>query len=201
MIIVGLTGGIASGKSTVAGMLVEKGAFLIDADVIAREVVLPGKPAWQEIRGWLGPGITGPDGAIDRLGLGKLIFEDPAARKKLNGIVHPRIAESFVCSAEEIRRRYPEAVVIFDVPLLIEAGMEQLVDLVALVYVPAEVQLARLQSRDNLTPAEACSRVQAQMPLAEKKSHAHIIIDNSGSLAETWRQVDHLWEEIEERRG
>ncbi|MGB4214255.1 MAG: dephospho-CoA kinase, partial [Dethiobacteria bacterium] len=113
MIIIGLTGGIASGKSTVARMLEEKGALLLDADFIAREVVLPGKPAWREIRDWLGPSITGPGGAIDRARLGKLIFSDPAARERLNGIVHPRVMETFITRTEEIRRRHPDAVVVY----------------------------------------------------------------------------------------
>ncbi len=198
MIIIGLTGGIASGKSTVADMLVERGALLLDADKIAREVVLPGKRAWHEIREWLGPSIAGPDGSIDRVRLGELVFGDFAARQRLNRIVHPRVAEAFTARTEEIRRRRPDAVVVYDVPLLIEAGMERLVDLVVLVYVSGEIQLERLQSRDNLTPAEALSRVRAQMPLAEKRNHAAVIIDNSGSLAETRRQVEGFWEKLPE---
>jgi dephospho-CoA kinase len=199
MIIIGLTGGIASGKSTVAGILEEKGALLLDADLIAREVVLPGKPAWREIRDWLGPSITGPDGAIDRARLGKLIFADPAARQRLNGIVHPRVTESFVTRTEEIRQQCPDAVVVYDVPLLIEAKMDRLVDLVVLVYAAEEIQLARLQSRDNLPAADALSRVRAQMPLAEKRAYADVVIDNSGSRAETLRQVNRFWKELHDR--
>lgn len=199
MIIIGLTGGIASGKSTVAGILEEKGALLLDADLIAREVVLPGKPAWREIRDWLGPSITGPDGAIDRARLGKLIFADPAARQRLNGIVHPRVMESFVTRTEEIRQQCPDAVVVYDVPLLIEAKMDRLVDLVVLVYAAEEIQLARLQSRDNLPAADALSRVRAQMPLAEKRAYADVVIDNSGSQAETLRQVNRFWKELHDR--
>ncbi len=201
MIIIGLTGGIASGKSTVARMLEEKGALLLDADFIAREVVLPGKPAWREIRDWLGPSITGPGGAIDRARLGKLIFSDPAARQKLNGIVHPRVMETFITRTEEIRRRHPDAVVVYDVPLLIEAKMDRMVDLVVLVYAAEEIQLARLQSRDKLTAAEALSRLRAQMPLAEKRAYADVIIDNSGSLAETRRQLESFWKNLRLRSG
>ncbi len=201
MIIVGLTGGIASGKSTVARMLVEKGALLLDADAAAREVVLPGQPAWHEIREWLGPSITGAGGAIDRARLAAIIFGDPAARQRLEGIIHPRVMESFAARMEEIRRRHPGAVVVYDVPLLIEAGMERLVDLVLLVHVPEGIQLSRLQARDNLSAAEALSRVRAQMPLAEKKARAHEIIDNSGSRTETRRQVDRFWEDLLSRRG
>lgn len=201
MIIIGLTGGIASGKSTVARMLEEKGALLLDADFIAREVVLPGKPAWREIRDWLGPSITGPGGAIDRARLGKLIFSDPAARQRLNGIVHPRVMETFITRTEEIRRRHPDAVVVYDVPLLIEAKMDRMVDLVVLVYAAEEIQLARLQSRDKLTAAEALSRLRAQMPLAEKRAYADVIIDNSGSLAETRRQLESFWKNLRLRSG
>lgn len=199
MIIIGLTGGIASGKSTVARMLEEKGALLLDADRIAREVVLPGEPAWREIRDWLGPSITGPDGAIDRDRLGKLVFADPAARQRLNGIVHPRVIEAFSSRTEEIRRRDPAAVLVYDVPLLIEAKMDRLVDLVLLVYVPVKIQLARLQDRDNLSPAEALFRVQAQMSLEKKKAYADVIIDNSGSPGETLLQVDRFWKELQAR--
>ncbi|NLA46311.1 MAG: dephospho-CoA kinase [Firmicutes bacterium] len=199
--IIGLTGGIASGKSTVARMLEEKGALLLDADFIAREVVLPGKPAWREIRDWLGPSITGPGGAIDRARLGKLIFSDPAARERLNGIVHPRVMETFITRTEEIRRRHPDAVVVYDVPLLIEAKMDRMVDLVVLVYAAEEIQLARLQSRDKLTAAEALSRLRAQMPLAEKRAYADVIIDNSGSLAETRRQLESFWKNLRLRSG
>ncbi|MFY9385554.1 MAG: dephospho-CoA kinase [Dethiobacteria bacterium] len=201
MIIIGLTGGIASGKSTVARMLEEKGALLLDADFIAREVVLPGKPAWREIRDWLGPSITGPGGAIDRARLGKLLFSDPAARERLNGIVHPRVMETFITRTEEIRRRHPDAVVVYDVPLLIEAKMDRMVDLVVLVYAAEEIQLARLQSRDKLTAAEALSRLRAQMPLAEKRAYADVIIDNSGSLAETRRQLESFWKNLRLRSG
>ncbi len=199
MIIIGLTGGIASGKSTVSRMLEEKGALLLDADRIAREVVLPGKEAWREIRDWLGPAITCSDGTIDRDRLGKLVFTDPAARQRLNGIVHPRVFEELMNRTEEIRRQHPDAVLVYDVPLLIEAKMDRLVDLVVLVYVPAEIQLLRLQNRDNLSPAEALSRLRAQISLEEKRAYADIIIDNSGSRSETLRQVDCFWRELQDR--
>ncbi len=199
MIIVGLTGGVASGKSTVARMFVEKGAFLLDADLIAREVVLPGQPAWQEIRAWLGPAFTDPDGAINRERLGRLVFSDSDAREKLNGIVHPRVAGQFARRTDEVRRRCPDAVVIYDVPLLIEAKMDRLVDLVVVVYVPAEVQLARLQSRDSLSAEEALARVEAQMPLEEKRAYADAVIDNSGTLTATRRQVGRFWKELQDR--
>ena len=193
MIIVGLTGGIASGKSTVARMLEEKGAFLIDADRVAREVVLPGTEAWRELKAWLGPSIIGPGGAVDRERLGELVFTDSAARQRLNAIVHPRVFEIFARRTEEIRRRQPSAVLVYDVPLLIESKMNRLVDLVLLVYVPTGIQRRRLQKRDSLSSAETASRLRAQMPLEEKRAYADIIIDNRGSLDLTRRQVDCFW--------
>lgn len=193
MLIIGLTGGIASGKSTVARMLEQKGAFLLDADRFAREAVRPGEAAWSEIVEWLGPAITGPGGALDRQRLGELIFADPDARRRLEAIVHPRVFEAFSKGAEQIRHRHPSAVIIYDVPLLIESKMDQQVDLVLLIYVPRAVQLERLQIRDSLTAVEALVRVQSQMCLEEKRTYADLIIDNRGSRAETLRQVDCVW--------
>ena len=199
MIIVGLTGGVASGKSTVARMLKQKGALLLDADRIAREVVLPGEAAWSEIIAWLGPAIAGPDGAIDRGRLGELVFADPEARQRLNAIVHPRVIETFVRRTGEIEDRCGDAVLIYDVPLLIESRMDRLVDLVVVVYLPEEIQLLRLQGRDNLSREAALARMRAQLSLEEKRAHADIIIDNRGSLGETARQVDRLWEKLQDR--
>lgn len=199
MIIVGLTGGVASGKSTVARMLQQKGALLLDADRIAREVVLPGEAAWSEIIAWLGPAIAGPDGAIDRRRLGELVFADPEARQRLNAIVHPRVIETFVRRTGEIEDRCGDAVLIYDVPLLIESRMDRLVDLVVVVYLPEEIQLLRLQGRDNLSREAALARMRAQLSLEEKRAHADIIIDNRGSLGETARQVDRLWEKLQDR--
>lgn len=199
MIIVGLTGGVASGKSTVARMLEGKGALVLDADRIAREVVLPGEEAWRELRDWLGPSIAGPQGDLDRRRLGELVFNDPIARQRLNAIVHPRVFEVFAARTAEIRRRDPDAVLIYDVPLLLETGMEGLVDLVVLVYVPAGIQLQRLQSRDDLTPEAALSRIGAQISLEEKRALADTIIDNSGTRDETLHRVAHLWGELQAR--
>ena len=201
MLIIGLTGGIASGKSTVARMLEKKGAFLLDADHIAKEVVRPGEAAWHEIVEWLGASITGPGGALDRRRLSELIFADPGARRRLEAIVHPRVFETLARETAKIRRRSPSAVLIYDVPLLIESKMDELVDLVLLVYVPPEVQLKRLQKRDNLSAAEALSRVRAQMSLEEKRACADYIIDNRGSRGKTLRQVNCFWAGLQSRPG
>ncbi len=200
MLIIGLTGGIASGKSMVAKMLAEKGAYLIDADQLAREVVEPDQPAWREIVEWLGESILLPDRRIDRAGLSRLVFNDRGMLEKLNKIVHPRVGSRFVNRSEEIRQKDPEAVVVYDIPLLIEAGMQQIVDVVLLVYVPREVQIDRLKMRDGLDRKDAEQRLRVQMPLEEKKKYAHTVIDNSGSLDETARQVEVFWRTVCEQR-
>ncbi len=201
MRVIGLTGSIASGKSTVAKMLAEKGVYLIDADLLAREVVEPDQPAWQEIVDWLGESILRPDRQIDRAKLADFVFNDRQMLEKLNNIVHPRVSSRFMLLSERIKEKDPDAVIVYDVPLLIEAGMQDIVDLVLLAYVPREVQLARLQSRDGLNRSGAELRLKAQMPLEEKKKYADVIIDNSGSLAETSRQVDQFWNKLTLSRG
>lgn len=196
MRIIGLTGGIASGKSTVAKMLVEKGAHLLDADHLAREAVEPDTPAWKEIVAWLGEDILLPDRNINRGKLADLVFNDRRMLDKLNKIVHPWVGRRFIELSKELGEKEPDAVLIYDIPLLIEAGMQKMVDLVLLVYAPREVQLSRLQQRDGLSRADAEKRIRAQKPLEEKKRHAGAIIDNSLTLAETARQVDQFWEKF-----
>jgi len=201
MFIIGLTGGIASGKSTVAKMLVEKGACLIDADRLAREVVEPGRPAWRDIVEWLGDAILLPDRNLDRARLAEIVFNDRSKLEKLNRIVHPRVGERFGALTEEIKKRDPDAVVVYDIPLLIEAGMQKIVDLVLLVYVTPEIQASRLQQRDGISRAAAEARIKAQKPLEEKKELADVIIDNSGAEAETARQVDRFWQNLKKEKG
>ncbi len=193
MLIIGLTGGIASGKSTVSAMLVAKGAYLLDADQLAREAVEPDQPAWREIVDWLGESILLPDRTIDRAGLAEIVFNNRQKLKKLNQIVHPRVGSRLLSLAEEINKKDPDAVVVYDIPLLIEAGMQKMVDLVLLVYVPRETQILRLQQRDMISRSEAENRIGAQKPLEDKKKEADFIIDNQGTLAETARQVDQFW--------
>lgn len=194
MRIIGLTGGIASGKSTVAKMLQEKGAYLLDADQLAREAVEPGQPAWQEIVNWLGQSILLPDRSIDRATLGNLVFNDKQKLEQLNKIVHPWVGERFIKLSEEIKEKDPEAVLVYDIPLLVEAGMQKMVDMIILVYVPRETQIMRLQQRDGISRVEAETRLKAQKPLEDKKKDADVIIDNRGMLAETACQVDRFWE-------
>jgi dephospho-CoA kinase len=196
MRIIGLTGGIASGKSTVAKMLEAKGAHLLDADRLAREAVEPDQPAWREIVKWLGETILLPDRSIDRLKLGNIVFNDRRMLDKLNKIVHPWVGRRFLTLAEEIREKDPEGILIYDIPLLIEAGMQKMVDLVLLVYVPRQVQVERLMMRDQLSRADAEKRIKAQMSIEEKKKDAAVIIDNSGPLAQTAAQVDQFWDKL-----
>ncbi|HHX87507.1 MAG TPA: dephospho-CoA kinase [Firmicutes bacterium] len=193
MVTIGLTGGIASGKSTVAGMLQKKGALPLSADIIAREIVKPGEKAWQEIVDWLGKGILNPEGFIDRQRLGELVFNDSKARDRLNAITHPWIRQEILLRMEKLRQEYPQSALVMEVPLLIETGLYRMVDLVLLVYVNPQIQLTRLQQRDRLSARQAKNRLQAQMPLQEKRKYAHYIIDNSGSRRHTTQQVELFW--------
>jgi dephospho-CoA kinase len=185
LIIAGLTGGIASGKSTVSYFLREAGAVIIDADAIARDVVKNGLPAWREIVRAFGKEVLLPDGEIDRARLGGIIFGDSSKKEILNGIVHPHVIDKTAELIEEAKKTSPEAIVILDVPLLIEAGMDKGLDAVILVYAPEELQLKRLAERDGLSHEDALLRVRSQMPIEKKKDFATIIIDNSGSLENT----------------
>jgi dephospho-CoA kinase len=188
-LLVGLTGGIASGKSAVSRQLVALGCWLVDADVLAREVVAPGEPAWRAIVETFGPDVVGPDGQLDRKRLGALVFGDPARRKALEAITHPAIMARRQAILEAWAAEGFDGLVVLDIPLLIEVGAAAHVDRVVLVYAEREVQLERLMGRDSFDRAEAERRVTSQMPLAEKVRHAHFVIDNSGTPEETAAQV------------
>lgn len=186
----GLTGGIASGKSTVANLLVERGAILIDADRIAREVVLPGTPLLGRVAERFGQAILHPDGSLNRKKLGEIVFADDASRKDLEGLLHPEIRALMKKRMQEAEVNQPEKLVVVDVPLLYESGLSAMFDEVIVVYVPLDEQERRLMARDGLSPEQARRRIEAQQSLELKKSQADIVIDNSGSLLETIRQVD-----------
>lgn len=192
----GLTGGIASGKSTVAAMLAEAGARIVDADRIARRVVRKGQPAWHEIVAHFGEAILQDDGQIDRDALGAIIFHDAEAQKSLNRIVHPRVMASMAREVRETAAAHPDALIVMDVPLLIESGLHTTVPIVILVYVPASVQQDRLMRRDGLSAADATARMRAQMPIDDKRAHAHYIIDNTGGREATRRQVLAIYRRI-----
>jgi dephospho-CoA kinase len=195
MRMIGLTGGIATGKSLVASMLAERGATVIDADALAREVVQPGEPALAEVVERFGAGVLQPDGALDRARLGAIVFADPEARRDLERITHPRIAALMQQrTAGAVAQGAP--VVVLDIPLLFEGERERSLDGVLLVYAPVEVQLERLRSRDGIDAAAARQRLDAQLPIEEKRSLATWIIDNSGDLESTRRQVDAWWRDV-----
>lgn len=191
MRVFGLTGGIASGKSTVTRMLRELGAEVIDADVLAREVVEPGTPALAAIAERF-PGVVGPDGRLERARLGARVFGNDAERAALNAIVHPAVRDAFAQRLDDARAR-GLARVVYDVPLLVESGMHQWMDGLALVWVPRDTQKARLMARDHLDEAAAEARLASQLPLDDKRQHATWVIDNSGDLAGTRAQVESVW--------
>lgn len=194
MRLIGLTGGIASGKSTVSRALRALGAEVLDADVLARQVVEPGTPGLAAVAARF-PGVVGPDGRLDRAALGARVFADPAERAALNALLHPRIAEAFLARTVELAARGVDTVV-YDAPLLVENRLHERMDGVVLVWVPREVQKARLMARDGLDAAAAEARLAAQLPLDDKRRFATWLVDNSGSEAATRAQVEQVWRAI-----
>ncbi len=195
-LLVGLTGGIATGKSVVAAMLEELGVPMIDFDVLARRVVEPDKPAWRDIVAHFGEHAIREDRALDRKKIAEIVFTDPEKRKMLEGFTHPRIREEFVAEVRSIREHDPDVIIQAVVPLLIESSLQPIFDHVVVVYAPTDVQMARLMERDGLAREEAESRLLAQLPIDDKAGHADTVIDNSGSLEETHRQVEELWQRL-----
>jgi len=192
VLILGLTGGIATGKSTVSRMFGELGAAHVDADSLAREVVTVGEPAWRALVDRFGSEILQADGSLDRKALAGLVFRDPQALTALNAITHPPI----IALARErlaTARASGALVCVLEAPLLYETGLDREVDRVVVVTASEATQLARLQSREHLPEAEARLRINAQLPLAEKVRRADYCIDNDGPLPATWRQVRDLW--------
>jgi dephospho-CoA kinase len=192
---IGLTGGIATGKSTAAKLLTEHGAILIDLDGIAREVVEPGQPSLSAIAERFGPAILQEDGKLDRKKLGAIVFADPAERKALEAIIHPAIRAVMKERMAYHESNTPEKLVVVDVPLLYESKLESYFEQIMVVYVPRETQLQRLLTRDKLTVEEARKRLEAQMDIEIKKERADVLIDNSGSLSETEEQIERFWRE------
>jgi len=191
MRVLGLTGGIGSGKSMVAQIFAELGAVVIDADQLAREVVEPGQPALQEIASTFGPDVLLPDGRLDRPKLAGIIFSDPAERAKLDAITHPRIRERMEGQIEA--RRWGRGVLILDIPLLYENNRTNMVEKVIVVWVDAQTQLQRIRQRDGLSAEAARQRISAQMPLDAKRARADHVIDNTGGRDETQRQVEAIY--------
>jgi dephospho-CoA kinase len=199
MLNVGLTGSIACGKTTVARMLEEKGAFHIDFDQLAHAVEAPDQPVWQQIVDFFGSGILHPDRTINRAKLGAIVFEDKEKLARLNGIVHPAVFDAWHRRIEEIKKIKPDAIILSDVPLLIEAGMQSLVDLVLLVYISPGEQLDRLIKRNGYSQDEAQRRLASQMSIEDKLPHAQVVINNQGNIEETRQVIDRIWQELLER--
>lgn len=191
MLRIGLTGGIGSGKSTVAALLAARGALVVDADRIAREVVEPGTPGLAAVVGAFGPGVLTADGALDRAALASIVFADPEARARLDGIVHPLVR----ARAEEVVAQAPtDAVVVQDVPLLVETGQAGRYDLVLVVEADLESRLARLVQR-GLGEDDARARIAAQATDEQRRAVADVVLDNSGSPDALAEQVDRFWTE------
>jgi len=198
--ILGLTGGIATGKSTITGMLRERGIPVIDADQIARDVVEPGKPAYEAIVAHFGREILLADGQIDRKKLGEIVFSDELERQKLNAIVHPEVRRVMREEAETAEKN-GASIVFMDIPLLFESKLQHMVDKIVVVYAPAHMQLARMMERDELQEEQAQKRLRAQFPIDQKKADADFLIDNSGSREEAERQVEEMLSAIRSEIG
>ena len=196
MLLVGLTGGIATGKSLVSEILRGLGTYIIDADKIAREVVEPQKPAWLEIVEFFGKDIVNKDRTINRKRLGEIVFNDPVKKRKLEEIVHPRVIEEESRMVKEYLKIKPDGIVIIDAALLIEAGSHKRVDKLIVVYSDKETQTKRLMERDGLSRPDAEKRIASQMPLDEKVKMADFVIDNSKGIEGTQRQTIDIFNKL-----
>ena len=198
MLRIGLTGGIGSGKSEVSRLLAEHGAVVIDADVLAREVVEPGTPGLAEVVEAFGAGVLADDGSLDRAALGARVFGDDAARRRLEAIIHPRVRAR---AAEIEAAADPDAIVVHDIPLLVETGQGDAFDGVIVVDVPVEVQIERLVSEREMSANEAQGRISAQASRQQRAGAADWIVDNTGSLADLRSAVARVWKELSDRAG
>ncbi len=189
MQVIGLTGGIATGKSTVSAILKKAGAVIIDADRIAREVVKKGLPAYREIVENFGETVLLSNGEINRSVLGDLIFNDPRKKKLLNRIVHPHVRRETNRQLKDMEKSSPDTIAVLDIPLLFEAEMHKDLSEVIVVYAPEHIQVKRLMKRDNISEADAVARVRSQMPIEEKKNRATIVIGNSGTMEDTRKRT------------
>lgn len=198
MIIVGLTGGVACGKSSVARLFQDCGAILIDADVLARTVVERGKPALKDIARVFGKKSLLPDGTLNRPALAKIVFGSPAKLKKLNAIVHPRVAREQARMTREIANQEPRAVVVYDAPVLIEAGAHKRMDKIVVVSADEQTQIKRLHNRSHLSKTEALRRIKSQMPLAKKTAMADYVIDGTLSFEQTKHEVQRIFAELKQ---
>ncbi len=196
VLVLGITGNIASGKSTVSKELAHRGAVVLDADQLAREVVASGSSALKKVVKLFGTEILQKDGDLDRDRLGQMVFADVKVRAMLNGIIHPEIAKKSIEQLQQLRETTSAPLIVYEAPLLFEVGAETRVDKVLVVKIDEEEQLRRLMARDRLSEADARQRMNTQMQQEKKIIRADFVIDNSGTLVETQKQVDALWGEL-----
>jgi dephospho-CoA kinase len=198
MFIVGLTGGIASGKSIVAKVFQDLGAHIIDADRIVHELLEPGQPAWEEVIKYFGPEIVFPDKTIDRRKLGDIVFNNAEKRAWLNQCLHPKVFTAYTALVKHLCTREPHALIVFDAALLIETGYHRKMDKMVVVYANEEQQTERLTSRNRFSRDQALARIRSQMPLSEKRKHADYVIENTGTREETERQARAVFQTLKQ---
>jgi dephospho-CoA kinase len=201
VLLVGLTGGIGSGKSEVSKRLAALGAVIVDADKVAREVVQPGTPGLEQVVDAFGRQVLLPDGTLDREGLGRIVFGDPQKLARLNSIVHPLVGERIAAMMADVERDHPDAVVVYDVPLLVENGLQDRYQVVLVVATAPDTQLRRLVEQRGMTEADARARIAAQAPLEAKLAVADHVIDNDGDLAALDAAVEEVWRDLTDRAG
>ena len=199
MLLVGLTGGIGSGKSEVTRRLAARGAVIVDADLIAREVVAPGTPGLAQVVEVFGPEVLTADGGLDRDAVAARVFDDSAARQRLNSIIHPLVGARSLELIAAAGEADPGAVVVNDVPLLVEAGLAGRYEVIVVVAADPETQLHRLVERRGMTENDARARIDAQAPLAEKLAIADLVINNDGDLEKLDAEVDRVWAQLRQR--
>ncbi len=198
MLLVGLTGGIASGKSLVAHMLRDLGAQLIDADRIVHELLQPHQESWHAVVEHFGKDILAEDGCINRKKLGEIVFRDAAQRSWLNNCLHPKVFDVYVSQVRQMHGRGPHTIVVLDAALLIETGYHRKMDRVIVVYAEPDQQIERLMARDNFTKEQALARIQSQMPLSEKRAQADYVIDNTRSREQTIEQTKDVFQKLKQ---
>jgi dephospho-CoA kinase len=197
MLLVGLTGGIGSGKSTVARMLGERGAVVFDADLLARETVEPGTPGHTAVIERFGADVLAPGGELDREALASIVFADPSARRDLEQIVHPEVRRLFAEGSEAYRDT--DRIVVFSAPLLVESGMHTAFEILVVVSATVATQIERLMRQRGMSEAAIRARIDAQAPLEDKAAVADSLVDNEGTLAELESQVERLWHDLSAR--
>ena len=198
VLLIGLTGGIATGKSTVAEMFRDMGAVIIDFDLLARTVVEPGRESWKLITDFFGKDILNPDRSINRKNLSGIVFNDPLKREKLESFTHPFIREEFILQVEKAVLRDETAIIIAVVPLLIEGNLQEIFSKTIIVYSSPEIQIQRLMVRDGISKQMADKILEAQMPIDDKIQHCDFIINNEGALDDTKKNVNGLWKRLKD---